>query len=362
MKAVPPLAQLLMWMVQSDASDLHLGSGIAPVYRRHGVLESLDDMGPMTPDMLDAVIDEVAGAPDRARYEDSRELDLAVEIEGVGRFRVNAAFERGAPYLSFRRINDSVVSIEELGLPPAVDRFTTLPRGLVLVTGPTGSGKSTTLAAMIDRINTRDQRHIVTVEDPIEYLHANKRSIIHQREVGHDTHSFASALRHVLRQDPDVILIGEMRDLETMSSAITAAETGHLVLATLHTPDAPQSIDRIVDAYPSHQQQQVRLQLSMVIEGIVSQVLVPRASGDGRVAVCEVMVGTPAVRNLIREAKTHQVPMTMSTGAQHGMMTLDQALAELVRSREIEKEIAMSFARLPEELDRLIGARGINAA
>ncbi len=362
MKSVPPLSQLLMWMVQSEASDLHLSHGTPPVFRRHGVLESLDDMGPMTPDMLDAVIGEIAGDADRARFEEARELDMAVDLAGVGRFRVNAAFERGAPYLSFRRINDSVLSIEVLGLPAAVDRFTALPRGLVLVTGPTGSGKSTTLASMIDRINSRDQRHIVTVEDPIEYLHENKRSIIHQREVGHDTRSFAAALRHVLRQDPDVILIGEMRDLETMSSAITAAETGHLVFATLHTPDAPQSVDRIVDAFPSHQQQQVRLQLSMAIEGIVSQVLVPTAAGDGRVAGCEILIGTPAVRNLIRESKTHQLPMTMATGSQHGMCTLDSALADLVRSRAISHEAATSFARLPDELDRLIGGRGVNAA
>jgi twitching motility protein PilT len=362
MKTPPPLSQLLMWMVDSDASDLHLSCGTAPVYRRHGTLESLSDTAPMTSELLRAVLDEVATTDECARFHESRELDKAIDVSGVGRFRVNAAFERGELYLAFRRINDHVASIEDLGLPAAVERFTTLPRGLVLVTGPTGSGKSTSLAAMIDRINTRDYRHIVTVEDPIEYLHVNKRSIIHQREVGSDTRSFAIALRHVLRQDPDVILIGEMRDLETMSSAITAAETGHLVFATLHTPDAPQSIDRIVDAYPSYQQQQVRLQLSMVLEGIVSQVLVPNAAGNGRVAACEVLVGTAAVRNLIREAKTHQIPMTMSTGAQHGMCTLDQALAELVRSGAIDRETAASFARLPEELERLTGERRLHAA
>jgi twitching motility protein PilT len=362
MKEVPPFAQLLLWMVQSEASDLHLSCGVPPVFRRHGALESIDDMGPVTPGTLASILEAIAGDADRSRFSEERELDLAVEIPGIGRFRVNAAYERGAPYLSFRRINETAASIEDLGLPQAVDRFTTLPRGLVLVTGPTGSGKSTTLAAMVDRINSRDQRHIVTVEDPIEYLHTNKRSIIHQREVGHDTRSFAVALRHVLRQDPDVILIGEMRDLETMASAITAAETGHLVFATLHTPDAPQSIDRIVDAFPAHQQQQVRLQLSMVIEGIVSQVLVPNAAGDGRVAACEILIGTPAVRNLIREAKTHQVPMVLSTGAQHGMCTLDQALADLMRSGVIDRATALSFARVPEELDRLIGGRGIHAA
>jgi twitching motility protein PilT len=227
----------------------------------------------------------------------------------------------------------------------------------VLVTGPTGSGKSTTLAAMIDRINQRDSRHIVTVEDPIEFLHTNKRSIINQREVGTDTRSFADALRRVLRQDPDVILIGEMRDLETMASAITAAETGHLVFATLHTPDAAQTIDRIVDSFPGSQQQQVRLQLSMVIEGIISQVLVPDAAGTGRVAACEVMLGTPAIRNLVRESKTHQIATAMATGALQGMRTLDQDLADLVRRNVITRDTALDFARQPEELDRLINAR-----
>jgi twitching motility protein PilT len=362
MKPPPPITQLLMWMVNSDASDLHLSCGTPPVYRRHGALEALSDTEPLTPELLRAVIDEIAEPDETARFHDTRELDKALDVTGIGRFRVNAAFERGEPYLAFRRINSEVASIEDLGLPAVIDRLTALPRGLVLVTGPTGSGKSTSLAAMIDRINQRDHRHIVTVEDPIEYLHTNRRSVIHQREVGSDTKSFAVALRHVLRQDPDVILIGEMRDLETMSSAITAAETGHLVFATLHTPDAPQSIDRIVDAFPSYQQQQVRLQLSMVLEGIVSQVLVPTRARDGRVAACEVLVGTAAVRNLIREAKTHQIPMAMSTGAQHGMCTLDQALAELVRANVIDREMAASFARLPDELERLTGERRLHAA
>ena len=249
-------------------------------------------------------------------------------------------------FFSFRRVNDRVLSIEDLGLPPVCDRLTKLPRGLVLVTGPTGSGKSTTLASMVDRINERDARHVVTIEDPIEFVHQNRRSIIEQREVGIDTTSFAEALRRVLRQDPDVILVGEMRDLETMSSAITAAETGHLVFATLHTPDAAQTIDRIVDAFPSHQQQQVRLQLSMAIEGIVSQVLIPTADAEGRVAVCEVMLGTPAIRNLIRESKTHQIPMMMATGAALGMRTLDQELANLVKSQSITRESATGVRAL----------------
>jgi twitching motility protein PilT len=359
---MPTLHELLLWMVESGASDLHISAGSPPVFRRHGALERAEGVAPLTGESLRSMLGEVTEPYERERFEESRELDKALDVAGAGRFRVNAAFERGEPYLAFRRINDHATSIEQLGLPPVVETFTALPRGLVLVTGPTGSGKSTTLAAMIDRINERDRRHIVTVEDPIEFLHQNKRSVIKQREVGSDTQSFAVALRHALRQDPDVILIGEMRDLETMSSALTAAETGHLVFATLHTPDAPQSIDRIVDAFPSYQQQQVRLQLSMVIEGVVSQVLVPTARQDGRVAACEVMVGTAAVRNLIRESKTHQIPMVMATGAQHGMCSLDQALAQLVRSGTITREVALACARLPEELDRLLGDRMLHAA
>ncbi len=358
----PALHELLRWMAESGASDLHLALGTPPVYRRHGALEPSPGLPPLSPDDMARMIEAAADPRERARLEHERELDKALDVDGAGRFRVNIAFERGAPYMTFRRVNESVATIEELGLPAACERLTRLPRGLVLVTGPTGSGKSTTLASMIDRINERDRRHIVTVEDPIEYVHRNKLSLINQREVGSDTLSFAEALRHVLRQDPDVILVGEMRDLETMASAITAAETGHLVFATLHTPDAPQTIDRIVDAFPSHQQQQVRLQLAMVIEGIVSQVLIPNASGDGRVAACEVMVGTPAVRNLIRESKTHQVPTAMATGAQQGMRTLDQELAALVGRNAIARETALAHARNPEELERLLGRPIAHAA
>jgi len=308
------------------------------------------------------VLEAITTAEERARFDAARELDKAVDFEGLGRFRVNIAFERGSPYFAFRLVNESVLSIEALGLPAVCNRLTELPRGLVLVTGPTGSGKSTTLAAMIDRINERSARHIVTVEDPIEFVHHNKRSIVRQREVGIDTTSFAEALRRVLRQDPDVILVGEMRDLETIGSAITAAETGHLVFATLHTPDAPQTIDRIVDAFPSAQQQQVRLQLSMVLEAVISQVLVPTADEKGRVPACEVMLGTPAVRNLVREAKSHQVPTVMATGTALGMRTRDQELADLVKRGVITQEVAIAFASSPEELGRLLGGRGLYAA
>ncbi len=358
----PTLHDLLQWMVESGASDLHLSHNTAPVFRRHGALAPAPGLAPMTELDLRLALDAMTNEGDRARLEQERELDKALDVPGGGRFRVNVGFERGQLYFSFRRVNETVLSMGELGLPEVCERLTQLPRGLVIVTGPTGSGKSTTLASMVDRINERDARHIITVEDPIEFIHHNKSSIIEQREIGVDTLSFAGALRHALRQDPDVILVGEMRDLETMSSAITAAETGHLVFATLHTPDAPQTIDRIVDAFPSHQQQQVRLQLSMAIEGIISQILIADETGQGRVMACEVMLGTPAIRNLIRESKTYQVPTMMATGAAIGMRTLDQELADLVKRRAISREIALSYARSPEELGRLLGGGLTHAA
>jgi twitching motility protein PilT len=361
-ETMPSLRDLLLWMVESGASDLHLSIDTPPTYRRNGVLAAAAGLASLTKGDLDAALADVASDGQRARLEETRELDKALSVEGVGRFRVNVACERNNLYFAFRRVNDSVLSIENLGLPPVCNRLTQLPRGLVLVTGPTGSGKSTTLASMIDRINERDARHIVTIEDPIEFVHVNRRSVINQREVGIDTLSFAGALRHVLRQDPDVILVGEMRDLETIASAITAAETGHLVFATLHTPDAPQTIDRVVDAFPSEQQQQVRLQLSMVLEGIISQVLIPTPDGEGRVVACEVMLGTPAIRNLIRESKSYQIPTMMATGAAIGMRTLDQELAERVRKGMITREAAIAVARSPEELGRLLGGSAQYAA
>lgn len=355
MEQAASLTELLLWMAQSGASDLHLSAGTPPVFRRHGALEASQRLTPLAQGDIETMLADVLTPADRARLDEERELDKAFASAGAGRFRVNVGFERGGLFAAFRRVNEMPPTLEELDLPPVCESLTALPRGLVLVTGPTGSGKSTTLASMIDRINERDRRHIVTVEDPIEYVHANKGSVVHQREVGSDTHSFAEALRHVLRQDPDVILIGEMRDLETISSAITAAETGHLVLASLHTPDAPQTVDRIVDAFPNGQQQQVRLQLSMVLEAVISQVLVRTASGEGRVAACEVMLATPAVRNLIREAKTHQLAAALATGNLQGMRTLDQALALLVRRGAVAQETALEHARQPEELVRLIG-------
>jgi twitching motility protein PilT len=353
-RRVPPLGDLLRWMADAGASDLHLSADTPPVIRRDGALDVLPGLPPLTGEDLASIIETLADAAEREAFAQRRELDKAISVDGAGRFRVNVGYERGRPFFAFRRISDDVASMEDLGLPAVCNRLTQLPRGLVLVTGPTGCGKSTTLASMIDRINEREARHIVAIEDPIEYVHRNKRSIIEQREVGHDTMSFAEALRHVLRQDPDVILVGEMRDLETISAAITAAETGHLVFATLHTPDAAQTVDRIVDVFPSHQQQQVRLQFSMVLEGIVSQVLVP-SLGSGRVVACEVLVATAAIRNLIRESKTHQLGTAMATGAALGMRTLDHDLAELVRKGSVTREAAVAFARSPEEFGRLLG-------
>ncbi len=287
-------------------------------------------------------------------FDKVHELDFAYALPGGTRFRVNCYQQRGATGAAFRIISTSIRSLEELGVPDVVAQFATLPRGLVLVTGPTGSGKSTTLAALIDLVNRTRYDHIVTVEDPIEYVHANKRSLVNQREVGNDTHSFTAALKHVLRQDPDVILIGEMRDLETISVALTAAETGHLVFATLHTQDAAQTIDRIIDVYPSHQQDQIRTQLAATLQGVVSQTLVPRASGTGRVIATEVLLTTPAIANLIREGKAHQITSSMQAGRALGMHTMDQHLADLVNEGEITRDAAFEKAHDPDSLDRLI--------
>ena len=282
------------------------------------------------------------------------ELDTSHVVPGVGRFRLNVFQQRDAVGAVFRAIPFDIVSLEDLGLPAAVRQFADLPRGLVLCTGPTGSGKSTTLAALIDIINATKPLHIMSVEDPIEYLHHHKTAVVNQREVGEDTKGFAEALKHVLRQDPDVILIGEMRDLETISTALTAAETGHLVFATLHTQDAPQSIDRMIDVFPAHQQQQIRTQLATTIQGVVTQQLLPRARSKGRVVACEILVATPAVRNLIREGKTHQIYSTMQAGAKFGMQSMDQALAQLVKKGVIDREIAEERCSNPEDLSRLV--------
>ena len=291
----------------------------------------------------------------REKLESEQELDLSYSLPGKARFRLNVYFQRDAVGAAFRQIPVDVRTLDELGLPPRVADFGRLHRGFVVVTGPTGSGKSTTLAALIDVINTERTDHIMTVEDPIEYLHRHKTAMINQREVGTDTKSFANALKHVLRQDPDVILVGEMRDLETIQTALTAAESGHLVFATLHTQDAPQTDDRIIDVFPPHQQQQVRVQLAATLQGVVTQQLLPTADGTGRVIACEILVATPAVRNLVREGKTHMIYSSMQAGGKYGMQTMDQSLAELVKRNKITYELALERCHNTEDLAKLTG-------
>jgi twitching motility protein PilT len=349
-----PVQELLARVLDIGASDLHLTAGAKPTVRLHGDLVAMDQYPPMDPDQLRRMIYAILTQRQRERLEQELELDLSYSLPGKGRFRVNVYFQRDAIGAAFRLIPFKIRSLEELGAPPQVSEFARLARGLVLVTGPTGSGKSTTLAALLDIINTERPVHIMTVEDPIEYLHRHKTAIVNQREIGADSHSFANALKHVLRQDPDVILVGEMRDLETIQTAITAAETGHLVFATLHTQDAPQTIDRIIDAFPPYQQQQVRVQLSTTLQGVVTQQLLQTWDGKGRTVAAEVMIATPAIRNLIREAKVHQIYSSMQAGAQHGMITMDHALARLVTQGAISGELAMQRCHDPQELSRLL--------
>jgi twitching motility protein PilT len=337
-------------MEEEGASDLHLRISRPPILRVDGILHQVEDVPNITQRDLKEAFEHVTTESQRQEFVKEMELDFAYSVPGLARFRINAFMQRGTLSLAIRRVPFEVPTIEELGLPSICKCLVEKPRGLILVTGRTGTGKSTTLAAMIDHLNKTQARNVITVEDPIEYLFQDDKCVIAQRELGHDTNSFAQALRHVLRQDPDVILVGEMRDLETISTAITAAETGHLVLSTLHTPNAPQAIDRIIDAFPPHQQEQIRLQLSLVLEGVLSQVLLRRASGKGRVAAVEIMVGNDAIRNLIRDGKTEQIPTYMQTGSQHGMQTMDQALQNLVRARFIAPEEATSFHTKPRDL------------
>jgi twitching motility protein PilT len=346
---------LLQRVVDLGGSDLHLTVGIHPSIRIQGDIKPLTEFPIMNGSEIRRMIYAVLTQKQRERFENELELDTSHSIPGIGRFRVNVFQQRDSVGAVMRIIPFEIVPLETLGLPASASQFAELPRGLVLVTGPTGSGKSTTLASMIDIINAKKHCHIMTVEDPIEFLHHHKEAVVNQREVGEDTHSFAQALKHVLRQDPDVILVGEMRDLETISTALTAAETGHLVFATLHTQDAPQAVDRVIDVFPAHQQQQVRVQLAASLQGIVTQQLVPMGGGKGRKVAAEVLVATPAVLNLIREGKTHQIYSAMQAGGKYGMQTMDQSIADLVKKHGLPMEIALERCSNAEDLKRLIG-------
>jgi twitching motility protein PilT len=353
-----PVPELLEALLDRGASDLHLTAGAPPTIRLNGDLVKLEEYPLLTPRALQAMVYAILPQRMRERLEQELELDMSYALPGKARFRVNVYFQRDSIGAAFRLIPYEIKDVDMLGLPGVVSDLARFPRGFVVVTGPTGSGKSTTLAAMVDVVNRERSAHIMTVEDPIEFLHKHKNCIINQREVGADTHGFAPALQHVLRQDPDVILVGEMRDLETISTAITAAETGHLVFATLHTQDAPQTIDRIVDVFPPYQQQQVRVQLSTTLQGVVTQQLLQTSDGQGRVAACEILITTPAVRNLIREGKVHQIYSVMQAGGRFGMQTMDLALANLVKSGQITQAVAYERCHDAEELNRLIGGGG----
>jgi twitching motility protein PilT len=351
------LPELLKAVIDLDGSDLHLTTQTPPQIRVHGVLQALDHP-PLGPSETKALAYSVLTDAQKKRFEDVLELDFSFGIRGLARFRCNVFNQRGAVAAVYRLIPEHIKDFDDLGLPSVIATLSERPRGLVLITGPTGSGKSTTLAAMIDKINTERRQHILTIEDPIEYIHPHKGCLVNQREVHTDTQGFAVALRSALREDPDIVLIGELRDLETIESALRIAETGHLTFATLHTNSAAQTINRIIDVFPSHQQGQIRTQLSLVIEGIVCQTLLPRADGHGRVVALEIMVPTPAIRNLIRDDKVHQIYSTMQTGQEKlGMQTMSQALATLYLSGQISLDVAMSASSMKDELEQMI-ARG----
>jgi twitching motility protein PilT len=350
------LHQLLKAMIEKGASDLHITTNSPPQLRIDGKLQPLK-MPPLSPSETKQICYSILTDAQKHKFEENNELDLSFGVRGLSRFRSNIFMQRGAVAGAFRAIPYKVMSIEELGLPRPIIEISKKPRGLVLVTGPTGSGKSTTLASIIDRINNERHDHIVTIEDPIEYLHPHKNCLVNQREVGADTKSFQNALKYILRQDPDVVLIGEMRDLETIEAALTVAETGHLAFATLHTNSCVQTINRIVDVFPPYQQSQVRAQLSFVLEGVLCQSLLPRANGPGRALAIELMVPNPAIRNLIREDKIHQIYSQMQIGQEkYGMQTMNQSLASLYQRRLISMDDALARSHDVEELKNLIGA------
>lgn len=349
-----PLPQLLKIMVDEGGTDLHITTNSPPVIRVHGKLKRIEHPQ-LSPAETKQIIYSILNDTQKYKFEENWELDFSFGIKGIARFRANVFMQRGAVAGAFRRIPYEIWSFDRLGLPPVVAALSKKPRGLVLVTGPTGSGKTTTLAALLDKINSERSEHIITIEDPIEYLHTHKKAMLNQRELHADTKGFAQALKSALRQDPDVVLIGEMRDLETIQSAITIAETGHLTFGTLHTNSASQTINRIIDVFPPHQQDQVRTQLSMNIEGIVTQALLPKADGRGRCVAVEVLVPSPAIRHLIRDNKIHQIYSAMQTGQEkYGMITFNQSLAHLYFKREISLELAMTVSHNAEELNELI--------
>jgi len=350
------LHSLLKEMKERDASDLHLVGGVSPILRIDGDLEMLGDK-PLTPEEVKSLIYSVISAEKIAEFEKTHELDFSFGVNEVGRFRTNVHFQKGSIAAAIRRIPGRIPSLSELNLPPILAELALKEKGLVLVTGPTGCGKSTTVAAMIEVINEQRSAHVITIEDPIEYLHSHKKSVVEQREVGSDTFSFAESLKRCLRQDPDVIMIGEMRDLETIAIAITAAETGHLVLATLHTPNAPEAVNRIVDVFPPYQQTQIKIEFSSTLQGIIAQVLLPQNDTQGRVPAVELLIATSAVRNLIRAGKSHQLWTSMQTGSQFGMQTMDQALKDLVERDMVSPQVAAAKVRDRATFEKDFGLR-----
>ncbi|HEX9153583.1 MAG TPA: type IV pilus twitching motility protein PilT [Candidatus Saccharimonadales bacterium] len=353
MQGQPRIEILLEEVIKKKASDLHLQVGLPPMLRVDGALMPVAGADALTDEAVETLVFAILDEDQKQILLKDKEFDFSFAFGDLGRFRVNAYHERGNLAAALRLIPNEILTIEQLGLPPIIDKFAAYPRGLVLVTGPTGSGKSTTLAAMIHKINMERGEHIITIEDPIEYTHRSKKSVIVQREVHYDTYSFSAALRSALREDPDVVLIGEMRDLETIASAITIAETGHLVFATLHTNSAAQSIDRMIDVFPPHQQPQIRSQLSNILMAVCSQRLIP-AIGGGRIAAAEILVATPAVRNIIREGKTHQLEAVIQTGGEYGMQSMDKTLASMVHNGTVSYDEARNVAVDLDELDRLM--------
>ena len=352
------IEEILTKAAAAGASDVHLTVGLPPKMRVNGRLETIPGFSDMVDKLegadTEALLGRILNEEQLRSFAERGEYDMSFSLEGQGRYRVNAFRQRGTTALALRLVSSEIPSPEALGVPSSIIDLYKRKRGLVLVTGPTGSGKSTTLAAIIDKVNMNRDAHVITLEDPIEYLHRHKMSMVNQREIGQDTRSYADALRAALREDPDVILVGEMRDYETISVAITAAETGHLVLSTLHTIGAASTVDRVIDVFPPHQQQQIRVQLANVLEAVISQQLIPRADGRGRVAAFEVLHANPAIRNLIREGKTHQIPSMMQTGRRLGMITMDEAIVQLAWEGRITRQMAVEFAQNPETMESMI--------